>query len=68
MIVGDEIEGVTLNPPVSVTTSVFVVRVTSRTPNVADGLIVRNALALVGELTVTEDTVMPEPKVAVVVP
>src|SRR5215471_16080686 len=60
--------GRTVNPPVRVTTSAPVVTVTSRAPAVAAGSILITAVALTAEFTVTEPTVIPAPKLAVVVP
>ena len=58
----------TVNPPFSVATSAPVVNVTLRAPVAADASMFSTALALVGELTVNDATVMPAPKLAVVVP
>ncbi len=57
-----------MKPFVSVTTSVPVVRVTLRAPTVAAASIVMFAVAVVGELTVRVLTVIPAPRLAVVVP
>src|ERR1700683_4524075 len=58
---------VTVNPFVSEATSVPDVRVTVRAPRDADSAILTTAVALVAELTVSDATVIPAPKLAVVV-
>src|ERR1035437_1612313 len=58
---------VTLKPLISVTTSPPMVMVTLRKPVFAVGVMVTETVALVELLTVTELTVMPVPKFAVVV-
>jgi hypothetical protein len=57
-----------LNPPLRVTTSVPVVTVTLRAPVDVTAEIVIFAVALVALATVTLFTVIPGPKLAVVVP
>jgi hypothetical protein len=52
----------------NVTTSVLVLTVTLRGPTAAAGLTLRTAVALVVEFTLKEATVMPAPKLAIVVP
>ena len=59
---------VTVNAFVKVTTSVPVVTVTLLAPAAAVLLIFRTAVADVEELTVSEATVIPAPKVATEVP
>lgn len=60
--------GNTVKPPVAVTISVPVVSDTSRAPAIAAGSMLTTAVALVAELTVRDTTVVPAPKVTVVVP
>ena len=59
---------VTVKPLESVSTSLPVVIVTVCAPVVAVGLMFNVAVALVEEFTVSDATVMPAPKLAVVVP
>jgi hypothetical protein len=59
---------VTVKPFASVTTSVPVVTATLLAPAVAVALIDTTAVAVVADVTVSEFTVMPLPKVAVLVP
>ena len=56
------------NPFVRLTTSVPVVTVTVWAPVVAVEAMLMTAVAVVGELTVSETTMMPVPNEAVVVP
>src|SRR6266404_4160480 len=58
----------TVNPLLSESTSVPVVRVTARAPAGAAGSMFSRAVALVAELTVRDTTVIPLPKFDVVVP
>jgi hypothetical protein len=58
----------TLNPPVMVAVVPLVVTETFREPMVAVGLMVMLATADVEPLTVSELTVMPAPKLAVLLP
>ena len=58
---------VTVKPLLNVTISAPVVRVTSRAPFAA-GSMFNTAVALVAELMVSVATVIPAPKLAVVVP
>ena len=66
MITG--VPAVTENPLASVTTSVPVESDTARVPSAAAGSMFKTAVAVVVEVTVSEATVTPAPKVAVVVP
>lgn len=59
---------VTVKPLVSVTTSELVMSWTVRGPTPAAVLMLTTAVALVGELTVSETTLIPLPKDANVVP
>jgi hypothetical protein len=59
---------VTVKPLDSVSTSVPVVSVIVRAPVAAVALMFTNAVALNGELTVRDATVIPAPKLAVAVP
>ena len=59
---------VTVKAFVCVSASLPVVTVTVRTPGVAAGSILRTAVALVKEFTVSETTVIPEPKLVWLVP
>ena len=61
-------QAVTVNPLFKVAASVFVVSVTLRTPVAAAGSTFSTAVEAVGERTVREATVIPAPKLAVVVP
>ena len=58
----------TVKPWANVTTSAPVVSVTSRAPVAAAESMFSTAMALVGELTVKDATVIPVPRLAVVVP
>ena len=62
------VPGLTVKPPVRLAVSAPVVSVTLRTPVVAAGSIFTTAVALAGEFTVRDATVIPAPKLAVVVP
>jgi hypothetical protein len=62
------VPAVTVKPFVSVSTSLPVVRVMVRAPVAAVPLILSTAVAVLVELTVNEATVIPPPKLAVVVP
>jgi hypothetical protein len=62
------VPAVTVNPLVRLATSVPVVRVTALEPVTAVGAMFTTAVALVAEFTVSDATVIPEPKVATVVP
>ncbi len=62
------VPAVNVKPLVKVSTSAFVVSVTLRGPMDAAGSIFISAVALVAEATVTETTVTPDPKFAVVAP
>ena len=62
------IPGVTVKPLVKVSISPLVVRVTVRVPVAAAGLRFTSAVALITDVTVKDTTVMPAPKLAVVVP
>jgi hypothetical protein len=57
----------TVNPLVSVSISLPVVRVTVLVPAAAEELMFTMAVAVAGELTVNDATVIPAPKLAVVV-
>ena len=59
---------VTVKPLLSATTSALVVSVTFRAPVAAAASMVNTAVAVVAELTVSEATLTPAPKDAVVVP
>lgn len=67
-VVSKAVPFVTVNPLTSVTTSVPVVRVTLRVPSAAAGSILKTTVAVVTLFAVTEATVIPVPKLAVVVP
>ena len=67
-IVNTGVPGVTVNEFAKVTTSAFVVSITLRRPVVAAESILITAARLVAEVTVTETTVIPGPKLAVVIP
>ena len=56
------------NPLTSVATSVPEVTITFCEPTAADVAMFRTAMALVAEDTVSDATVIPAPKLAVVVP
>ena len=58
----------TVNPLFRLTISAPVVTVTVRPPAVAAGSMFSKAVAVVAVLTVSDATVMPSPKLAVVVP
>ena len=58
----------TVKPLVSVTTSAPVVSVTLRAPSAAAASMFKLAVAVVAELMVSVATVIPAPKLAVVVP
>jgi hypothetical protein len=60
------VRAVTVNPLVREAISLPVVSVTVRAPRVADCAMLITAVALVGELMVSDATVMPAPKFAVV--
>src|SRR5215831_6576304 len=58
----------TLKPLLKAATSLPVVTVTVRAPKVAAGSMLTTAMALTGELTVSDTTVIPAPKPATLVP
>lgn len=62
------VPAVTANAFKRVATSVPVVKVTFRAPNVAAGSTLRTTVALVAEVTVNDVTVIPVPKLASVDP
>lgn len=68
MIAGPELPVRTVNPLLNVTISEPVDSVTFRAPKAAAGSISNTAEALVGEFTASKATVIPEPKLAAVVP
>ena len=62
------VPAVTVNPLFSATTSAPVVSVTFRLPVAAAGSMFKTAVAIVAVFTVNDATVIPAPKLAVVVP
>ena len=68
VIIGTDTAAATVNPFANVSTSVFVVSVTSRGPRAATGSMVSTAVALVVLLTFNDATTTPAPKLAVVIP
>ena len=60
--------GTTLNPLLKAASSLPVVTLTVRAPKVAAGSMLTTAAALVDELTVSDTTVIPAPKLATLVP
>ena len=68
MAVNTGVPAVIVNPFARLTTSVPVVTVTVCEPTVALGAILITAVVLVDELTVKDETVIPVPKEAIVVP
>src|ERR1041385_5630521 len=65
---GVQIGAVTVKPLVKMTTSLPVVNVTDRVPVAAAESMFSSAVADVAEFTVSDITMMPEPKLAVVTP
>ena len=67
-MIGTPAEALTANPACKEATSLPVVSVTSRVPAIAAGSMFNRAEALVDEVTVSDATVIPAPKLAVVTP